>query len=138
MPGKYSQITCTAFTVLIPLMDRHMDMFPHMCSRHKGLPWNGSPFCVSMRKNSGSYLKMNATLYLKKKKFKLISKHFSQASLTWILGEKSTTFAVDYLFDDSHFCWRWGWHQPQAWHHWVDGGDPSHHVEAWIEAWHTD
>lgn len=64
-------------------------------------------------------------------------KYFSQISLTWVLGEKSTAFAVDYFFDDSHFCWR-GWYQPQAWYHWVNRGDPSHHVEAWIKAWYTD
>lgn len=65
-------------------------------------------------------------------------KYFSQMPLTWILREKSTTFAVDYFFDDSHFCWRWGWYQPQAWYHRINRGDPSHHVEAWIEAWYTD
>lgn len=78
--------------------------------------------------------------YVKKKreKLKLISKYFSQVSLTWILREKSTTFAVDYFFDNSHFCGRWGRHQPQARYHRVNGGDASHHVEPRIKAWHTD
>lgn len=26
---------------------------------------------------------------------------------------KSTTFAVDYFFDGSHFCWRWGGTSPR-------------------------
>lgn len=65
-------------------------------------------------------------------------KYCLQLPLTWILREKSTTFAVDYFFDDSHFCWRWGWYQPQAWYHRINRGDPSHHVEARIKAWYTD
>lgn len=59
-------------------------------------------------------------------------------SLTWILGEKSTAFAVDYFLDNGHFRWGWGWYQPQARDHRVNGGDPGHHVESWIEARHTD
>lgn len=67
-----------------------------------------------------------------------MSQCFSQRSLTWILRKKSTTLAVDYFFDDGHFCGRRGWYQPQAWYHGVDGGDSSHHVETWIEAGHAD
>lgn len=74
----------------------------------------------------------------KGKRFKLMSQCFSQRPLTWILRKKGTTLAMDYFFDDGHFCGRRGWYQPQAWYHGVDGGDSSHHVETWIEAGHAD
>lgn len=119
----------------------HMDTSPDICANleTEALCRMDPHLCIHAEefwKRMQCYIKKRERE--KRNKFKWTSRYFPQVSLTWILREKSTTFAVDYFFDDSHFCWRRGWHQPQAWYHWVNGGDPSHHVEAWIKAWDTD
>lgn len=55
--------------------------------------------------------------------------------LTGVGGKQGAALAVDYLLDNWHILWEGCGHHTQAGHHGVQGGNSSHHTEAWVKIW---
>ena len=58
--------------------------------------------------------------------------------ILWLTGvgrKQGAALAVDDLLNKWHILGEGGGHHTEARHHWIQGGNSSHHAEVWIKIW---